>query len=61
MANTTINISSKKAVWENRIPVEVDTEVPNAETIKAIKDTRNGIGLSKAFSSVSELMEDLDK
>lgn len=35
-------------------------DVPNAETIQAMKDTKNKIGLSKGFSSVSELMEDLD-
>lgn len=38
---------------------EEDT-VPNSETIKAIEDGRKGIGLSKGFSSVAELMEDLN-
>ena len=35
-------------------------EVPNAETAKAIEDARNGIGMSRHFSSVAELMEDLN-
>lgn len=35
-------------------------EVPNAETAKAIEDARNGIGMSRRFSSVAELMEDLN-
>ena len=35
-------------------------EVPNAVTRKAIEDAENGIGMSRAFSSVKELMEDLN-
>ncbi len=34
--------------------------IPNAETQKAIEDAQNGIGLSRGFSSVRELMEDLN-
>ncbi len=30
------------------------------ETIQVIKDARNGIGLSKAYSNVDDLMEDLN-
>ena len=32
----------------------------NKDTLQAIQDARNGIGLSKEFHSVSELMEDLN-
>ena len=35
-------------------------DMPNAETAQAIMDARNGIGLSRSFSSVAELMEDLN-
>ena len=35
-------------------------DMPNAETAPAIMDARNGIGLSRSFSSVAELMEDLN-
>lgn len=35
-------------------------EVPNVETRKAIENAEKGIGMSRAFSSVSELMEDLN-
>ena len=35
-------------------------DVPNEETAKAIEDARNGIGMSKRFCSVEELMEDLN-
>lgn len=58
--STAINIFAKKAVREYRIPFEIGAEIPNAETRKAIEDTRNGIGLSRPFTSVSELMEDLN-
>ena len=34
-------------------------EIPNEETRKAIDNVNHGIGLSKAFHSVSELMENL--
>ena len=35
-------------------------DLPNEETAKAIEDARNGIGLSRRFSTVAELMEDLN-
>lgn len=57
---TAINVFAKKSVREYRIPFEISGEVPNAVTKKAIEDVENGIGLSKAFSSVQELMEDLN-
>ena len=53
------NIFAKTVVREQRIPFELTTEVPNEVTRRAIENTRNGIGLSKGFNSVSELMEDL--
>ena len=37
-----------------------EIDIPNDETAKAIEDARNGIGLSRGFSSVAELMEDLN-
>ena len=57
---TAFTVFAKKAVREYRIPFEIGAEVPNAETKKAIEDARKGFGLSKAFSSVEELMEDLN-
>ena len=57
---TAFTVFAKKAVREYRIPFEIGAEVPNAETKKAIEDARKGIGMSKAFSSVEELMEDLN-
>ena len=57
---TAFTVFAKKAVREYRIPFEIGAEVPNADTKKAIEAARKGIGMSKAFSSVEELMEDLN-
>ena len=57
---TAFTVFAKKAVREYRIPFEIGAEVPNADTKKAIEDARKDIGMSKAFSSVEELMEDLN-
>lgn len=57
---TAIRVFLKKAVAVQGIPFDVRAEIPNEETRKAIENVRNGIGLSKSFSSVTELMEDLN-
>lgn len=58
--STAVNMFLRQAVREQAIPFRVGAPIPNAETIKAIENARKGIGLSRGFSSVSELMEDLD-
>lgn len=58
--SSAINMFLRQAVREQAIPFRVGNPIPNSETIRAIEDTRNGIGLSRGFSSVTELMEDLD-
>ncbi|MCD7904655.1 MAG: type II toxin-antitoxin system RelB/DinJ family antitoxin [Clostridiales bacterium] len=58
--NSAVNIFLRQSVKEGAIPFRIGNPVPNAETVKAIEDARNGVGLSRVFSSVSELMEDLD-
>ena len=58
--STAFNIFARKAVREYRIPFEIGAELPNAETRKAIEDARNGVGLSRGFASVKDLMEDLN-
>lgn len=55
-----INMFLRQAVREQAIPFRVGNPIPNSETIKAIRDAREGIGLSRGFTSVAELMEDLD-
>ncbi len=58
--STAVNMFLRQAVREQAIPFRIGTPSPNLETLKAIEDARNGIGLSRGFSSVGELMEDLD-
>lgn len=57
---TAFNPFAKKTVREYRIPFEIGGDVPNELTKKAIRDARNGTGLSKSFSLVKELMDDLN-
>lgn len=57
---TAFNIFAKKAVREYRIPFEIGGEVPNRETRRVLDEVMQGKGLSKTYSSVDELMEDLN-
>lgn len=57
---TAINIYLKQAVRKQAIPFELKTDVPNAETLAAIRDVRDGKNLIGPFSNVEELMEALD-
>ena len=58
--STAINIFIRQALRQHAIPFEITADVPNEETIRTIENVRNGIGLSRGFHSVSELMEDLN-
>ncbi len=58
--SSAINIFLRQSVREQAIPFRVGNPLPNMETIQAIEDARKGIGLSRGFTSVAELMEDLD-
>lgn len=58
--SSAINMFLRQAVREQAIPFRIGNPLPNSETIRAIEDARKGIGLSRGFTSVSELMEDLD-
>ena len=42
------------------MPFELKLRVPNDETVEAIRQVNNKEDLSKPFSSISELMEDLN-
>jgi len=58
--STFVVMAAKQAVREQGIPFKVTMDVPNKETIQAMKDIENGVGLSKGFGSVEELMADLE-
>lgn len=57
---TAIRIFLKKAVAVQGIPFDVRTEMPNEETLRAMRNIDAGKGLSRSFDSVAELMEDLN-
>ena len=57
---TAVNIFLRQSVREQAIPFRIGEPVPNAETLQAIRDARRGVGLSRGFTPVKELMEDLD-
>lgn len=57
---TFFTMAAKQAIREQRIPFPISMEVPNADTIKAIEDVRQRRNLSRSYSSVEELMEDLN-
>lgn len=58
--SSAVNMFLRQAVREQAIPFRIGNPVPNSVTLQAIQDARNGIGVSRGFSSVAELMEDLD-
>ena len=53
-----INIFLHQSIMEGGLPFEMKR--PNTQTDKAIAYARQGIGLSRGFSSIADLMEDLD-
>ena len=56
-----ITVFMKQAVREQRIPFTISREYNyNDETIQAIENVRNRQNLSRGFSSVQELMENLN-
>ena len=57
---TAIRICLKKSVDVHGIPFDVRAEIPRGETLRAIENVENGRNLSRSFSSVAELMEDLN-
>lgn len=57
---TAIRIFLKKSVAVHGLPFDVRAEIPNEETVRAMANVENGNHLSRGFSSVAELMEDLN-
>ena len=57
---TAFCVFAKTVVRERRIPFEIKADVPNADTINAMNNVLNGVGMSKEFTSVKDLMEDLN-
>ena len=58
---TAINIFVKAVIRENGIPFALSINDYNKETQKVIEDAHKGIGLSKPYNSVDEMMTDILK
>ncbi len=58
--STAITIFLKSVVRRGGIPFEMCLSHDNLETLQAIDDVNNHRNMSRKFSSVDELMEDLN-
>ncbi len=60
---TAMNMFLRQVVRQGKIPFEIATDIPNADTLAAIKemdDMLNGKIPAKRYTSTKELFEDLD-
>ena len=57
---TAINMFLRQAIRENGIPFKLNLNAPNKETLKTIRDINNKKNLSRPFSSIDDLMRDLN-
>ena len=58
--STAFTVFAKTMVRQQRIPFDISLEVPNEETLKSMENIEKGKNLSKRFTSVKELIEDLN-
>lgn len=59
---TAFTIFAKQAVREQRIPFEITRDVPNSETLEAIKEVeqmKKDSSLGKSYTDVDEMMKEL--
>lgn len=57
---TALLVYIKKTLNNNCLPFVIGEDIPNAFTRTALDNVKKGINLSRGFSSVEELMEDLN-
>ena len=60
---TAMNMFLRQVVRQGKIPFEIATDIPNAETVAAVKemdDMLSGKIPAKRYSSTKELFEDLE-
>ena len=55
-----LTVFLRQTVRSKGIPFDMRLNIPNEETIMAIQDVNLGRNMSRPFSGVRELMEDLD-
>lgn len=61
--STAINIFLRQSIRENRIPFSIQREVPNADTIAAMKEAEDMVNHPEryeTFSNMADLMRALD-
>ncbi len=56
-----INVFLNQVILHDGIPFEIKKPRYNKETLQALEDVKNKRNLSKAFDSVDEMFEELDK
>ena len=56
-----INMLLRQIILTESIPFEIKIPKLNAETIKTIEDVDKGIGLSKGYTDLNEMWNDLEK
>ena len=56
-----VTIFLKQVVMTESIPFMIKKPKLNQETVKAIEDAENGINLSKGYTDLDEMWEDLEK
>lgn len=56
-----VTIFLKQVVMTDSIPFSIRKPKLNAETIKAIEETEQGINLSKGYTNLDEMWEDIEK
>ena len=60
---TAMNMFLRQVVRQGKIPFEIATDIPNAETLAAMKevdDMKNGKIPAKKYTSTDELFKDLE-
>ena len=59
---TAITIFAKAAVRQQKIPFEISLDIPNAETIEAIKEVqemKKNPSLGKTYTNVEEMIKEV--
>ncbi|MBS5857672.1 MAG: type II toxin-antitoxin system RelB/DinJ family antitoxin [Clostridia bacterium] len=56
-----VNVFLNQVILHDGIPFKIEKPRYNKETIQSMEDVKNGKNLSKAFDSVDEMFEELDK
>lgn len=59
---TAFNIFAKKTVREYRIPFEIGAEIPNKETVEAIREVQEmkaNPNIGKTYTDVDQMMKEL--